>query len=70
MAEDIGYIDLTLYQSGTAIKVKAAHISMFYRKTDSSSTTVHLQGALEFVNAKETPDEIVAKIRDINPELR
>lgn len=70
MFEDIGYIDLTLAQSDANVCVKVAHISMFYRKDEKPFTTVHLQGALDFLTVKEEPEEIGAKIRDIHPSNR
>ena len=70
MAEDIGYIELTLYQSKTLIRVKSAHISAFWRKDESPATSIRLQGYSESINVDEQPERIVAKIRDINPDFR
>lgn len=70
MTSSIGFLQLTLYHSGTIAFLRCREVCSFYRKPENDYTTVYVDGNNDFFMVRETTAEIIAQIEDINPDLR
>lgn len=66
----IGFLQLTLFHSGTTAYVKCKAVASFYRKPENDYTAVYAEGTSDYYMVRETPEEIVMQIEDISPDLR
>lgn len=69
-SHSIGFLQLTLFHSGAIAYVRCSDLASFYRKPENDYTAVYAEGNNDFYMVRETPEEIVAQIEEISPDLR